>query len=218
VAAFYTCTAPAGANVSSCSGPVASGSPIDTSTPGAHTFVVAAKDDEGASASASVAYTVLASGAVATNAGPNQQQTNRQHAQAPLISEASESNRRWRAGNALARLTRKRVPLGTTFSFTLNASASVRFAFSRIVPGRRVRGRCVAASGRNRHARACNRKVDVAATVLAAHAGRNRLSFQGRVTASKKLRPGRYTLVLTATNAAGQSSAPVALSFTIVSR
>jgi hypothetical protein len=39
--------------------------------------------------------------------------------------------------------------------------------------------------------------------------------FQGRITRRKKLKPGRYTLVITATNSAGQRSLPRSLTFTI---
>jgi len=42
-------------------------------------------------------------------------------------------------------------------------------------------------------------------------------SFQGRISASRKLPPGRYTLVITA-NASGRSAHPVTLSFTIVKK
>jgi hypothetical protein len=44
----------------------------------------------------------------------------------------------------------------------------------------------------------------------------NAVRFDGRVTPSRSLRPGRYTLLITATNAVGQSSAPQKLGFTIV--
>jgi hypothetical protein len=40
--------------------------------------------------------------------------------------------------------------------------------------------------------------------------------FQGRIPRAKKLKPGRYTLVITATNSSGARSAPASLSFTIV--
>jgi len=40
--------------------------------------------------------------------------------------------------------------------------------------------------------------------------------FQGRVTHSRTLRPGRYTLIITAINSAGASSNCVSLTFTIV--
>ncbi|HEV7460052.1 MAG TPA: hypothetical protein VGN78_05925 [Solirubrobacteraceae bacterium] len=41
------------------------------------------------------------------------------------------------------------------------------------------------------------------------------MRFQGRITRRKKLKPGRYTLVITATNSAGQRSLPRSLTFTI---
>jgi hypothetical protein len=49
-----------------------------------------------------------------------------------------------------------------------------------------------------------------------AHIGTNKVAFEGRISASKQLKLGRYTLVITATNAAGRSSKPRSLSFTIV--
>lgn len=49
-----------------------------------------------------------------------------------------------------------------------------------------------------------------------AHAGANKVAFQGRISPSKKLPPGTYTLIITAANAAGQRSSPESLSFTIV--
>jgi DNA-binding beta-propeller fold protein YncE len=59
VAASYSCTDPDGASdVASCSGPVASGAPIDTSTTGSHSFTVNAADKAGNKASKTVTYTV----------------------------------------------------------------------------------------------------------------------------------------------------------------
>ena len=48
------------------------------------------------------------------------------------------------------------------------------------------------------------------------HDGTNSVLFMGRVSRTEKLKPGRYTLVITATNTAGQKSAPRKLGFTIV--
>jgi alpha-tubulin suppressor-like RCC1 family protein len=136
----------------------------------------------------------------------------------PVVSDARESHRRWRVGRALARFARAGVPVGTTFSLMLNEQASLRFAFTRRVPGRRVGRRCVAQTGHNRHRAGCLRTVTVGALVFAAHADRNTLAFQGRLTASRTLAPGRYRALLTATNAAGKRSNTVPLDFTIVSR
>jgi hypothetical protein len=61
VSASYACTDPDGAgDVASCSGPVASGAAIDTSTTGAHSFTVTTTDLSGNSASMTVHYTVTA--------------------------------------------------------------------------------------------------------------------------------------------------------------
>jgi hypothetical protein len=48
------------------------------------------------------------------------------------------------------------------------------------------------------------------------HSGPNRISFQGRISRTQKLKPGRYTLTISATNATGQHSSAKALRFTIV--
>jgi len=57
VVADYTCTASAGAQITSCTGPVQRGQPIDL-TPGTHTFTVVATDDAGRKASQDSSYTV----------------------------------------------------------------------------------------------------------------------------------------------------------------
>jgi hypothetical protein len=45
----------------------------------------------------------------------------------------------------------------------------------------------------------------------------NRVSFQGRLSPTNKLLPGRYTLLIDARNSAGKRSATVQLTFTIAS-
>jgi hypothetical protein len=48
------------------------------------------------------------------------------------------------------------------------------------------------------------------------HSGTNKVSFQGRTSRSHELALGPYTLIITATNAAGQRSKPLQITFTIV--
>jgi hypothetical protein len=136
---------------------------------------------------------------------------------APLLA-LSQSAGSWREGSKLARFSRRHraAPIGTTFSFTLNEAASVSLVFSRQLPGRRVKGRCVAQKRSNRHARACKRTVTQATLALSGRAGTDKLAFQGRISAKRKLPLGRYTLTATATSFAGLRSAPRSLSFTIV--
>lgn len=65
VAAAYSCAPGAGATIAGCSGPVASGVPVDTATPGPHAFTVTATDDLGQTSTRTVTYTVAAPPTVA---------------------------------------------------------------------------------------------------------------------------------------------------------
>jgi hypothetical protein len=76
----------------------------------------------------------------------------------------------------------------------------------------------VAQTNRNKHKPKCKRIVTVATLNFTGHAGANTVRFQGRISSHQKLRPGRYTLVITATNSAGQRSSPHSLTFTIVKK
>jgi hypothetical protein len=78
-----------------------------------------------------------------------------------------------------------------------------------------VHGRCVAQTKANKHAHACRRTLVRGTLVAPAHKGRNRLLFQGVLAHGKRLRPGRYTLLITAAEH-GVAAAPVPLTFTIV--
>ncbi len=131
----------------------------------------------------------------------------------PSLSAAGQSHRVWRAGSKLASIS-KRLPVGTVFTFTLDQSAAVSLRFTQSVPGRRVNGRCVAPRPSNRHKKSCKRTVTRGVLALPAHAGANKVSFQGRISSSRKLAPGSYTLQITASNAAGHSQART-LRFTI---
>ncbi len=121
----------------------------------------------------------------------------------------------WRLGSLLPRLSR-RVPVGTTIAFTLSAPARATLVFSQAKPGRRVGRRCAAPSRRNRGRRRCTRFVRAGGLTFAAHAGLDKVRFQGRLSRTKKLKPGRYTLTITATPSAGQRSNVRTAGFTIV--
>lgn len=109
-------------------------------------------------------------------------------ASAPVISGLKQSARSWLERNKLPHIASKKI--GTTFRFKLDQPAKVRFVFSR--RGKRT-----------------------GALTFAAHSGANKLRFLGRISKMRKLRPGRYTVTVTATNAAGKQSKPQSLSFKI---
>jgi len=135
---------------------------------------------------------------------------------APTVSSARVAPARFRLGSGLPRISR-RTPVGTTISFGLSGAARVTLAFARPKqPGRLVAGRCVAPSRRNRRGRACTRSLPMGSLRLNGTAGRNRMRFQGRLSRHKTLRPGRYITAITASDAAGNRSAPRTVSFTVV--
>lgn len=57
--ASYSCSDNGGSGIATCAGPVPSGSPIDTSTLGPHTFTVNAEDNQGNTDSVTHTYTVV---------------------------------------------------------------------------------------------------------------------------------------------------------------
>ena len=88
---------------------------------------------------------------------------------------------------------------------------------AQLLPGRKVNGKCVAQTAGNRRNKACTRSVPTGSLSFNAGAGPHKLFFQGRLTRTRKLQPGTYTLTITATNAAGQRATKGPLrSFTIV--
>ena len=191
------------------------GAPIDTATGADYTLT---KADAGHQLSCQVTASNGAGSAMATSAavigsgGGSGGGT----ATPPRVTNATQSHARWRRGRHLATLTKKhKPPIGTSFSFALNEAASVSFAFTQKLGGRKANGKCVVPTKHNRRKLACKRTVVKGTLHFTAHTGTNRVFFQGWITASKKLALGRYTLVITAANAAGRS-APQSLSFTIV--
>jgi hypothetical protein len=135
----------------------------------------------------------------------------------PKISKVGQSAKRWRKGNKLLKISRKpKIPVGTTFTFTLDEPASVELEFSRIRKGRKVGGHCGPVTRRNRNKPRCSWITFASKPVVKGHAGVNRVRFQGRVSRKKKLVPGRYTLTMNAFVVPGLFTGSRALRFTIV--
>lgn len=190
--------------------------------PGSHTFYVFATNeaDNAYSPTVSRTFTVAAPASPGTGGNgtpPSGAATGTPTALAPVVSTLTQSVSRWREGSTLAHIshTPTKPPRGTTFTFDLNEAATAHLRFTQTVNGRSVGGRCVTQTRRNRAKRACRRTVTAGAVTLAAPAGSDRVRFEGRLSETRRLRPGRYTLGLTAT-ARSLTSAPRSLSFTVV--
>jgi hypothetical protein len=161
-------------------------------------------------------WQLVASNAAGTSATPTQQfNTVSLPPVPPVFANVSQAHKVWRESNALLSIARKRPPVGTTFKFRLNEAASLKFAFTQPVGGRKVNGKCVAQTRRNRRKHKCTRTVTRATLTFIGHAGLNQVKFGGRVSGTKKLKPGKYMLVITAT-VPGTAPALAKLTFTIV--
>jgi hypothetical protein len=203
VRAAFTCADDRdGSGLASCAGTTADGATVDTSIVGRHAFTVTATDTAGEQRTEHVEYTV-----VPRTLG----------IAAPTISRFTQSHRIWREGAKPASISRARaIPVGTTFSFVLDRTARVAFAFAKRTVGRTVGGRCVALTRTNRTRSPCRRALAAGTLTFAGHPGTDAVSFQGRISRHRRLRPGPYTVSVTATDSAGRHSKPRRLAFTIV--
>ena len=107
---------------------------------------------------------------------------------------------------------------GARISFRLSETATTTFRVQRARTGRRIRGRCRAATRRNKllSRRRCRRYVRVRGSFKHTDgAGANSLRFTGRV-GGRRLRPGRYRLVASSTDLAGNKSAAKTKRFRII--
>jgi len=106
--------------------------------------------------------------------------------------------------------------IGTRISLTLSEDATVTFRVARVASGRRVGGRCVRPTARNRSRPRCERSVLLSGRIVRKLAsGTSRLRYRGRLRNSA-LRPGRYRLLVRARDAAGNLSSRRRVAFRIV--
>jgi hypothetical protein len=135
----------------------------------------------------------------------------------PLLSELSMTNRRFRVDPAAAARKRRRAPVGTRFRYTLSEPAGIGVMIDRLVPGRRVGGKCRKVTRRNRARRKCKRFRRAGRLAYDGVLGRNSSPFSGRI-GRRKMRPGRFRATFAAIDKAGNASGPSRIRFRIVRR
>jgi len=122
----------------------------------------------------------------------------------PAVVSAVTIRKRWRLGKKLPQISRKRrIPVGTDITFGLSKGARVDLSFSQ-----RVKGRC-----KSNKRRRCTRLRYRGKFSLAGYAGRNKVHFEGRISAGRRLKPGRYVLTVAP---AGTNTSKKTAGFTIV--
>lgn len=135
---------------------------------------------------------------------------------APALTALKLTPARFRAAQRGASLAATAV--GTTVRFTLSEAASVRFTVERTTVGRRVGRSCRRVTAQNRRRARCTRYVAVKGSATRkAIKGATSVKFRGRL-GGRRLAPGRYRLILRATDAAGNRSAVRRAGFRIVRR
>jgi glucose/arabinose dehydrogenase len=135
---------------------------------------------------------------------------------APRVSGLALGTRAFRAASKGGSIARKRTPVGTRVRFRLSEAATARFTIDRAARGRKKGRRCVAPKKAKRKARGCRRYVRMKGGFSRhSKAGPNSFRFTGRLR-GRKLRPGRYRLVLVSRDAAGNKSAAKRAKFRVV--
>lgn len=197
-----------------------SSTPGGDAGPGASPTAVAATLN-GLSAGTTYHYRLVASNGDGTSSTPDATFTTASLAQPvpPALTNVSQSAARWlehkRSAKAHGRHQAK-LPVGTTFAFTLNETARVTFTFTQSANGRLVHKACVQQTKKNRRKPMCSRTLTRGAFSLTGQSGKNKVFFNGSVPRGPKLKPGAYTVVITAVTPAGQTFGRRTLQFVIV--
>jgi hypothetical protein len=162
-----------------------------------YTITLAASTVQGSSSGSAMTFTT-------PSASPDTGSAGTGSAQALTVTSLRLTPSRFRRGThaaTLAKHSRKRIPVGTTISFTLSQAATVTLTFQRAQPGVTSGARCLAPSPKRRHGHRCTRYTTVDGNVsIAAPARADRLGFDGLLAGGAKLAPGGYRLVLSASD------------------
>jgi hypothetical protein len=94
-------------------------------------------------------------------------------------------------------------------TYSLSKSAHVAFTINRLVQGRKVKGKCVRMTSKNRKKRHCKLLVPVRYLTQVGNAGANAKSLPSSLSA------GSYRVTLVATDSGNRRSAPRTLSFSV---
>jgi uncharacterized delta-60 repeat protein len=125
----------------------------------------------------------------------------------PTLSGLTASRTQIHEGRSLPKLNPTGHPSGLVLSVSVSEAAKITLEFLKPAPGRFAHGHCSAPSKSNKGARHCTRYIAVGSVSFQAKAGANTVAFSGRLSPSKKLKPGTYTLAITASAANGTSNA-----------
>jgi hypothetical protein len=126
-----------------------------------------------------------------------------------------------RAATAIAAAAKKKktrkTPVGTRFSWRLSEPALVTIRIERATSGRRKGRACVKPTKKLRKAKKCTLWLRAGTLTRQSAAGTTKLTFSGRI-GKKALKPGSYRAVVSAVDAAGNTSVKRTVAFRVVKR
>jgi hypothetical protein len=139
---------------------------------------------------------------------------------APQLTHVSETHKTWQEGTrhaTIAAKPKRQPPVGTRFGFRVNQATRVTFVFTQLVAGRLISHKCQKQTKTNRKHAHCRLTTTPGTLAYSTQSGQHSLSFQGRLSGSRHLPVGAYTLRITATNpTTHRASNTQLLRFTIV--
>lgn len=137
---------------------------------------------------------------------------------APAVGGPSLSNTRFTIDSKGAVIARGGAKKGTTISLTLGEAAATGFVVEKAQNGRRVGASCRKQAKSNKRKRKCTRYVKVHVFERALPVGATSIAYSGRykkAAKKKTLAAGNYRLVVTATDANGNSTTADPAKFTV---
>ena len=190
--------------------PVAVSAAIAGLTP-ATTYAVTltASSAQGSASGSPVSFVTSASGAGGVTA-----------ASSLTVTNVKLSPTRFRRGGraaTIAKSTGKTLPTVTTISFALSQAATVKLSFEAARAGVLVAHKCIALGKTHRKGKRCTRYAPIPHGVSrSAHAGTDRITFDGVLDGGSRLAPGSYRLSVTASTASASATAAQHPAFTLL--
>jgi hypothetical protein len=129
---------------------------------------------------------------------------------APVLSELALSPKAFAVSSGKGASASAKRKTGTTIHFDLSEAAGTEFTVSRLATRK---------AGKKAHHSAKPKKVKVGTFTAAGKLGKNSVPFSGKLRAHGKpraLKPGRYSLTATATDAAGNVGKTASAGFTVL--
>jgi hypothetical protein len=119
---------------------------------------------------------------------------------------------KFRIGAKRTAISAKKAPKGTKIRFTLSEAAAVSLRIQRRTTGHRKGKKCLA---KRRTGKRCTIYKTKGTLKRSGRAGANSVAFSGRIGA-RKLAKGRYRIVATATDTAGNKAKQKTAAFRVV--